>query len=599
MKKFLVAVLVTVSMVASMIPVIAVDNTMTVKFTDITATDTTVLEGETKIMVSVEGAPSDVSILQMYLDFSGDFSYKSIRYLCDTDDITVISPNAASSNAENSVKMGLIDISAGMDLTGTNGTADLFVLTFEGDAGDTMELELNNLEDTWYIAGSINGSKVYPTETVSVTATGSDTTNEAVTAEVKLTMNTVKTFSAASSDGSYVGSGIELKITDESDPSYQYYTILNNIAISKGGHRDATSTIPVFIVTTDLIAGHTYTVELSGIGYITATQTGVTFDETVEFTDEDFMPGDVDGDSDVDQDDYDAFMNVYENVSSNSNLESYATDFNRDGTTDGYDLNILLAVYTPTETEPTATPAATATVKPTATTSTSTSTGCGGGGGGGGGGSSTSTSTATASPEPGETSTPSTDGTDTDTTDNKYFTDLENYSWAEDAIYTLKEKGIINGTSDTTYSPANNIKRGDFIIILVNMLSIDNEYTENFSDVPEDSYYYDQIGKAKAAGVAQGYGEEFMPENSVTRQDLISLAYRAFLDAGYIEAVDDLTALDDFTDKDNVSDYAAAAMAAMVQAGVIHGSDGQLNPKGNATRAETAVMCAALLELMD
>ncbi|MCD8181356.1 MAG: S-layer homology domain-containing protein [Firmicutes bacterium] len=599
MKKFLVAVLVSVSMVLSMIPVIAVDNTMTVIFTDVTATDTTVLEGETKIQVSVEGAPSNVAILQMYLDFSGDFSYKSIKYLYDTDDVTVVSPNAASSNAEGSVKLAMIDVSGGMDLS---GTTDLFVLTFDGDAGDEMTLELNDLEDTYYVVGSINGSTVYPTATTSVTASGSTTSNEAVSAEVTLTMDKVTSFSAASSDGSYVGSGIELKITDESDTSNEYYTVLNNVSISKGGHRDATSTIPVFTVTTDLLAGHTYTVTLSGMGYITATQTGVTFEDAVEFTNDDFIPGDSVSNSVVDQDDYDYFMNVYENVSSNSSLESYATDFNRDGVTDVYDYNILLSVYTPsTDTDPTATPSATATTKPSSTSSSSSSSSSGGGGGGGG--SSSSSTKATASPEPSTSPDASDTDTDTsnssDTADSKYFTDLGDYSWAESAIYTLKEQGIINGTSDTTYSPANNIKRGDFIIILVNMLSIDDEYTENFTDVPEDSYYYDQIGKAKAAGVAQGYGDEFMPENSVTRQDLISLAYRAFLDAGYIEAVDDLSALDEFTDKDDVSDYAASAMAAMVQAGVIHGSDGQLNPKGNATRAETAVMCAALLELMD
>ena len=41
-------------------------------------------------------------------------------------------------------------------------------------------------------------------------------------------------------------------------------------------------------------------------------------------------------------------------------------------------------------------------------------------------------------------------------------------------------------------------------------------------------------------------------------------------------------------------------MASMVNAGIIKGSDnGGVNPKGNATRAEVAVMCARLVELMN
>ncbi len=193
--------------------------------------------------------------------------------------------------------------------------------------------------------------------------------------------------------------------------------------------------------------------------------------------------------------------------------------------------------------------------------------------------------------------TPSTPTTPSGTTET--FTDLGNYAWAKDSIYTLKDKGIINGISETEYAPANNIKRGDFILILTRMLSINDAFTENFADVPASSYYYNAIGSAKAAGIAQGSGENFMPENTITRQDLITLAYRAFLAKGYISETDDLTALDAFGDKDSISDYAVTAMASMVKAGIIQGSDGNVNPLGFATRAEVAVMCARLVALMN
>ena len=57
----------------------------------------------------------------------------------------------------------------------------------------------------------------------------------------------------------------------------------------------------------------------------------------------------------------------------------------------------------------------------------------------------------------------------------------------------------------------NNIKRGDFILILTKMLEINDEFSENFADVPENMYYYKAIGAAKVAGIAKGSGNNFMP----------------------------------------------------------------------------------------
>ena len=130
------------------------------------------------------------------------------------------------------------------------------------------------------------------------------------------------------------------------------------------------------------------------------------------------------------------------------------------------------------------------------------------------------------------------------------------------------------------------------------MLGITAEKTDNFADVPADSYYAEAIAIAKAAGIAKGSGENFMPEATITRQDLITLAYRAFLAKGLITETAETTPLDVFADKADVADYAVSAMSSMVKAGIITGADGKVNPKNNATRAEVAVMCSRLLGLM-
>lgn len=627
-------------------------------FTDVTDSDLTTLSGEAKIKVSVKGAAGGATIAQLALSFSGDLKYKSIQFLKGENNpprCVQYSPNAALANAEHELMPSIISKNA-MDF---DEVTDLFVLTFSGNAGESVTLRNSNLDRTYCVVG---GQDINPSDEASITASASSRTNTGKRAVIKLTMDKVEDFVAGNASGNYSGSGIEVRITGGN--GYTYYTVLNNILTSKGGHRGSES-VPTFTVENTVLDGEDYTVEVSGIGYVTYRRTGVTFDDIVSITNDDFIPGDVNADGKVDKTD----KKEAEQLIANGEY-SEAGDFNRDGKVNASDLDVFAGIASD-ENAPAKMPKPTVTggskkltvkwAKPqddsitgyvikygtdsskltqtknvdgsastsaditglsanttyyvqiaakngggtgafsdveSAKTSNETTPEIGGGGGGGGGGSDTAPST---DPEnPGEVVTPGTDGnTDIGNTDeNKPFTDLGNHAWAEDSIYALKNKGIINGVSDTEFAPASNIKRGDFILILSKMLGINDEFSENFADVPEDMYYYDAIGSAKSAGVAAGDGDNFYPESSITRQDLITLAYRAFLNKGYISETEDLSSLEAFADKDDVSDYSQIAMASMVKAGIINGSDGNLNPKGSATRAEVAVMCAKLVELI-
>lgn len=676
MKKKIALLLIAVITAVSSMPVFAAKSeTINIVFEDITAKDTTTLEGEAKIKVSVDGLDADVSIAQLAMEFSGDMKYKSITYLTGSnnpaDGCVLVAPNAAAVNAEKKLMPSII--SAKNPITFTDKT-DLFVLTFSGETGSTVSLSMNDLKKSYV---TVDGKDIFPAEKAEITANASTSANKGKNAVIKLTMDKVTDFTAKTGSGDYTSSGIELKITGEN--GYELYTVLNNVPISNGGHRDATQTIPTFIISDTVVDGQTYTVEISGIGYVPYKKTGITFDNALEITNADFIPGDVNGDGTVDVADKELCQNAVDNPGD----ATEATDFNRDGKTDKYDMKVFDGIADkPTAPAKMGKPTVTGgskkiTVKwdkPADETVTgysikygisqsnldknvtvdkadtvskditglsagttyyvsiaavnaegtgeysdiaSTATdkaadnGGGGGGGTGGGGGGGGTGGGGSKPSGGGTggggftgggsnggNTGNGGATTPPKTEDEPFTDLGSYAWAKDSIYKLKNEGIISGTSDTTYAPANNIKRGDFMLILTRMLGINNEFIENFADVPQESYYYTAIGAAKAAGIASGDGVNFMPENSITRQDLITLAYRAFLGKGYITETTDASSLEAFADKDSVSDYAKTAMASMISAGIIQGSDGNVNPLGNATRAEVAVMCARLYDLM-
>ena len=640
------ALAVTVCLAFSAMPVFAADaDKIEVILTDVTETDLTTLSGEAKIKVSVKGAAGDISEPNAAFTFSGDLNYKSVDFLKGSDDYSTgdfrVATDRAEANAKNGFSAGFISSTP----IKADDETELFIITFNGEAGKSVTVTLDK-EHTFL---TVEGKKTAALDNTALSVTAIESTNESTNASVKLTMDKVPNFNAGNADGV-----VTLSITNERTK--------NVIKTKLSDEYRGSGTTASFTVENAVLKNDTYTVEISGSGYIPYKKTGVTFDKPLELTNADFIPGDVNNDGKIDEADK---TKIDEIISAKD--YSIAADFNRDGYVNEDDAAILgtgeISSKPAKMSKPTVTGGSkkitvkwnkagdadvtgytikygtsstnlsnTKDIDKADTTSTDitgllanttyyvqiaaknsngtgdfsdtanaktdadTTTGGGGGGGGGaGGGGGSSSGGSTGGSTGGGAIYPTTPTTPEKT---ETYTDLENHAWAKDSIYALKEKGIISGVSETVFAPANNIKRGDFILILTRMLSVDNEFTENFADVPESAYYYNAVGSAKAAGIASGDGANFMPEDSITRQDLITLAYRAFLAKGYIEETEDYTVLDAFADKDNIADYAKTAMASMVKAGIIQGSDGNVNPLGNATRAEVAVMCARLSELM-
>jgi hypothetical protein len=179
-----------------------------------------------------------------------------------------------------------------------------------------------------------------------------------------------------------------------------------------------------------------------------------------------------------------------------------------------------------------------------------------------------------------------------------YFKDVTSaYSWAASYIDYLFEEGVVNGTGNNNYSPANNVTRGDFMLMLYRALDLRGTDRGNFIDVPKDSYYYKAIAIAKSLGIAKGYGDKFMPAAGITREDAMVLVDRALTIEGKKLSAGKSSDLYTFKDRNSVSDYAVTAVATLVKAGIIQGSNSYLNPKSMISRAEMAVILYKVLQL--
>lgn len=183
-------------------------------------------------------------------------------------------------------------------------------------------------------------------------------------------------------------------------------------------------------------------------------------------------------------------------------------------------------------------------------------------------------------------------------TASAYFKDVgSSLSWAATGVDYLYEKGIVTGTSSGVYSPTNNIKRGDFILMLQRAFKFSaNANEKQFGDVPSTSYYASAILAAKSNNIALGGGDnKFRPEETLTREDAMVLVIRALEAAGEVPTKGSSSDIASFSDKDSISGYATEAIATLVKAGYVNGSSGKLSPKSNITRAEMAVLLYRIL----
>lgn len=176
------------------------------------------------------------------------------------------------------------------------------------------------------------------------------------------------------------------------------------------------------------------------------------------------------------------------------------------------------------------------------------------------------------------------------------FTDVKEGAWYYDSVKYVYERGLMNGTGKTTFSPDLSTTRGMIVTILWRLEQEPESGADmTFGDVKAGSYYFDAIRWAAEHEIVKGFtATTFGPDNTITRQELAAILYRYAQYKGMdARASDDLTA---FTDRPDA--WAEDAVKWAVGAGILTGKGGGiLDPKGQATRAQVAAMLMRFISL--
>ncbi len=161
------------------------------------------------------------------------------------------------------------------------------------------------------------------------------------------------------------------------------------------------------------------------------------------------------------------------------------------------------------------------------------------------------------------------------------FTDTNGH-WAQDEIEKWSNSGIINGDGEN-FHPDEHITRGDFAVIIQRIMNYYPAAENTFSDLSEN-YYTQPLLCLSRAGVIGGFDGRIRPDDNITRQEAVVIISKAF----NINGEDNFNI--QFDDSDNIEDWALPYMAAMVNKGYLKGNNNCLNPTAFITRAETVML---------
>jgi hypothetical protein len=100
----------------------------------------------------------------------------------------------------------------------------------------------------------------------------------------------------------------------------------------------------------------------------------------------------------------------------------------------------------------------------------------------------------------------------------------------KESIYSLANRGIVNGVSDTKFDWERPITRAEASKIIANAMNYDLQTITNpkFSDVASNAWYYPYVAALANRNIISGYNGKFNPNAKITRGDMAKILAEAF-----------------------------------------------------------------------
>ncbi len=171
------------------------------------------------------------------------------------------------------------------------------------------------------------------------------------------------------------------------------------------------------------------------------------------------------------------------------------------------------------------------------------------------------------------------------------FKDVKSSDWYYSSVNYVADKGIMNGTSSTKFSPKASLTRAMGVTLLYRVAGSPSVsgVTIPFTDVKGGQWYTDAVKWSYKNGIVTGKSDTYFHINgNITRAEFATILYRYSNSKNYTLPVN---RADTFADSGKIPEWAFMAAWTMYRAEIINGrSDGSFDGNAKITRAEAAAM---------
>ena len=173
--------------------------------------------------------------------------------------------------------------------------------------------------------------------------------------------------------------------------------------------------------------------------------------------------------------------------------------------------------------------------------------------------------------------------------------DLGKITWSKEAVVKVVQKGIMQGNGGN-FMPKNTVTRAEVAQVIANILGEKSQTNIAVSDVKSNKWYAEAVQTVLENKIfTKDERGNFRPQSNITRAELfvVIAKFKGIAPLGQDKAKE---VLSNYKDVDSIPNWALGYVSALVEKGIVNGSDNKINANDNLTREQLATIFANIVD---
>lgn len=173
--------------------------------------------------------------------------------------------------------------------------------------------------------------------------------------------------------------------------------------------------------------------------------------------------------------------------------------------------------------------------------------------------------------------------------------DLGKITWSKEAVVKVVQKGIMQGNGGN-FMPKNTVTRAEVAQLIANILGEKSQTNIAVSDVKSDKWYAEAVQTVLENKIfTKDERGNFRPQSNITRAELFVVIAK-FKGVKPLDQDKAKEVLSNYKDVDSIPNWALGYVSALVEKGIVNGSDNKINANDNLTREQLATIFANIVD---